>query len=805
MAPFAVDPICGMKVDTETAKWSASHRGSDVYFCSQGCLKKFEAEPERYDGSQPADVVQIAAAPKPAPAAAGYTCPMHPEVVEATQKPCPKCGMALDPIDPVAATTRTEYTCPMHPEIVREEPGSCPICGMALEPRVVTLEEPPNVELVDMTRRMCIGALLTLPLLCVMVFQMLHVHLPFEGMLGWFEFLLATPVVLWAGWPFFERGWASIVHRSPNMFTLIAIGSGAAYFYSAAAVLVPGVFPASFRDGSGELELYFESAAMITVLVLLGQVLELRARAQTGGAIRALLGLAPATARRIESSGEEQDIPLAEVKQGDRLRIRPGEKIPADGSVLEGKSVVDESMVTGEPTPIEKGVGASLVGGTINGTGGLVMRAERVGSETVLAQIVRMVSEAQRTRAPIQRLADKVAEWFVPAVLVVAVVTCVAWGLLGPAPRFAHALINAVAVLIIACPCALGLATPMAIMVGTGRGAREGVLFRDAESLETFGRVDTLVIDKTGTLTEGKPRLMSIQAVAGIDDNQLLHLAASLENASEHPLAAAVLAAAKEQGIGLSKVEDFQSISGKGIVGTIAGQRITVGNDALMSDIGVSSNLLDSVSAEWRRQGQTVIVLSIDGRLAGALGVADPIKASAAEVIAQLKREGLGIVMITGDAHATAAAIAGVLGIEFEADVLPAGKAAVVKELQEQGKIVGMVGDGINDAPALAQANVGVAMGTGTGVAIAASGITLISGDLRGLVKALHLSRRTMGNIRQNLFFAFIYNLVGVPIAAGILYPFTGVLLSPMIAAAAMSFSSVTVIANSLRLRAAKL
>jgi Cu+-exporting ATPase len=696
----------------------------------------------------------------------------------------------------------------MHPEIVRDAPGSCPICGMALEPRTVSADDE-NPELVSMTRRFWAGAALTLPLLAVMVSDILPGH-PIQHLLsgvllGWIEFALATPVVVWAGWPFFERGWQSVVHRSPNMFTLIAIGSGSAYLYSVAAVVAPGIFPAAFRDMSGNLGLYFEAAAVITVLVLLGQVLELKARSQTSGAIKALLGLAPKTARRIAQDGSESDVDLSAIQPGDKLRVRPGEKIPADGVVTEGRSSVDESMISGEPIPVEKTVDAKVVGGTINGTGSFVMQAERVGADTLLAQIVKMVSEAQRSRAPIQRLADRVAAYFVPAVLVSSVVTFVAWAIFGPPPAYAHALVNAVAVLIIACPCALGLATPMAIMVGTGRGATEGILIRDAEALETFEKVNTLVVDKTGTLTEGRPRLTSVIPAEGFDETQLLQMVASLEKASEHPLAAAVLASAKEKKIELLAVTDFQSITGKGVIGQLQSKRVGIGNAALMADLGATSDVLNDKAGALQKEGQTVMFIASDGEFAGLLAVADPIKDTTLDAIQQLKKEGIRVLMVTGDNHATAAAVAAKLGIDFEADVLPEKKAEVVKKLQAEGAIVAMAGDGVNDAPALAQANVGIAMGTGTDVAMKTGGITLVKGDLRGIVKARLLSQRTMSNIRENLFFAFFYNALGVPLAAGVLYPFFGLLLNPMIAAAAMSFSSVSVITNALRLKAAKL
>jgi Cu+-exporting ATPase len=679
---------------------------------------------------------------------------------------------------------------------------------MALEPRTVTASAA-NPELISMTRRLWVGVVLTLPLLAVMVSDVLPGHplqhlLPGQ-LLGWMELILATPVVLWGGWPFFERGWASIIHRSLNMFTLIAMGSGAAYLYSVAAVLAPGLFPATFRDASGNLGLYFEAAAVITVLVLLGQVLELRARSQTGGAIQALLGLAPKTARRIAAGGSEADVPVSEIAVGDLLRIRPGEKVPVDGGVTEGRSSVDESMVSGEPIPVEKTTGDKVVGGTINGTGSLVMKAERVGSETLLAQIVKMVSEAQRSRAPIQRLADRVASYFVPAVLAVAVITFAGWAMFGPQPRYAHALVNAVAVLIIACPCALGLATPMSIMVGTGRGAREGILVRNAEALETMEKVNTLLVDKTGTLTEGKPKVSTLLAAEGIDQSRLLQTLASLERESEHPLAAAILAAAKQEKLTLLPVADFQSLTGRGVSGTIQGIHVAAGSVTLMHDLGASSQTMEREAEALRQAGQTVMYVAWDSRLAGLVGVADPIRESTPQAIAELKREGIKVVMVTGDNRTTAAALAQKLGIEFEAEVLPAQKAEAVKKYQAQGAVVAMAGDGVNDAPALAQADVGIAMGTGTDVAMESGAIVLVKGDLRGILKARHLSRRTMGNIRQNLFFAFVYNALGVPLAAGVLYPVFGLLLNPMIAAAAMSFSSVSVITNALRLHQAQL
>ena len=811
-AEVVKDPVCGMQVDPVKAAGQSHFQALTYSFCSLGCKRKFDLNPVQYiQSDKEMAPVQPQGVALPADGVATkvakYTCPMHPEVQADKPGSCPKCGMALEPVDLAATTDRIEYTCPMHPQIVRGQPGSCPICGMALEPRNVSADSA-NPELVSMTRRFWIGVALTLPLLAVMVSDVLPGHplqhlLPGQ-LLGWIELALATPVVLWAGWPFFERGLASIVHRSPNMFTLIAIGTGAAYLYSVAAVVAPGIFPSTFRDMSGNLGLYFEAAAVITVLVLLGQVLELKARSQTSSAIKALLGLAPKTARRISEDGKEADVALGEIQVGDRIRVRPGEKVPTDGSVIEGRSSVDESMVSGEPIPVEKTEGAKVVGGTINGTGSFVMKAERVGAETLLAQIVKMVSEAQRTRAPIQRLADTVASYFVPAVLAASAITFSVWAFFGPPPHYAHALVNAVAVLIIACPCALGLATPMAIMVGTGRGAREGILIRNAEALEIFEKVDTLLVDKTGTLTEGKPRLTAVIPAEGFQEAQLLQSDASLEMASEHPLAAAIIAGAKEKGIELVTVADFQSVTGKGVTGTLQDKRIGVGNAALMQELGASSEAARERAESLRKEGQTVMFVASDGRLAGLIAVADPIKASTIETIQQLKREGIRVVMVTGDNHTTAAAVAQKLGIDFEADVSPDKKADVVKKLQSQGRIVAMAGDGVNDAPALAQAHVGIAMGTGTDVAMETGGITLVKGDLRGIVKARRLSQRTMSNIRQNLFFAFFYNALGVPLAAGVLYPFFGLLLNPMIAAAAMSFSSVSVIGNALRLRTAK-
>ncbi|MBX7184212.1 MAG: heavy metal translocating P-type ATPase [Vicinamibacteria bacterium] len=811
---LALDPVCGMRIDPAKAAGSTEYQGRTIYFCCQGCLRKFAADPGRYiaaDGS----VVPKDKPKEPGPTEAGpataYVCPMDPEVRSDRPSACPKCGMALEPETIAPPATRTEYVCPMHPEVVQDGPGSCPKCGMALEPRTVTVDEPDNPELVDMTRRFRVGLALTVPVFLLAMGDMLPGS-PLQNLMspqlqGWIEMTLATPVVLWAGAPFFQRMWASFVNRSLNMFTLIGIGTGAAYSFSVAATLFPQLFPASFRGHHGMVDRYFEAAAVITVLVLLGQVLELRARSRTGSAIRALLGLAPRIARRIGMDGSETDVPLEDVMVGDRLRVRPGEKIPVDGKVLEGASSVDESMISGEPIPVEKQKGDPVTGATINGTGGLVMQAERVGSHTLLAQIVKMVSEAQRSRAPIQRLADRVAGWFVPTVIAVSALTFFAWALFGPEPRLAHALVNAVAVLIIACPCALGLATPMSIMVGVGRGASAGVLIKDAAALEAMEKVEVLVIDKTGTLTEGRPKVASVAALPGFSEDEVLRLAASLERGSEHPLAAAIVAAAEAKRLNLSAAAGFRSITGKGVMGDIDGRRVALGNPALLNDLEVDSTALNARAETARAEAQTVMFLAVDGRVAGFLGAADPIKASTKEALTQLRDAGLRVVMLTGDSRATALSVARTLAFADEdvfAEVLPAHKADAVKKLQMNGKAVAMAGDGINDAPALAQAQVGIAMGTGTDVAIQSAGITLVKSDLLGLTRARNLSRATMKNIRQNLFFAFIYNSVGVPIAAGVLYPFFGLLLSPMIAAAAMSLSSVSVIGNALRLRHAK-
>lgn len=858
-----IDPVCGMTVDPATAAGTFEHNGKTYYFCNPHCQHKFSADPETYL-NKPPQLSQMHAAPvmvqlggktkslpvmMPMQAAATITTETHID---------PVCGMTVQPataaakhdhqgktyyfcsthclhkfsaapesvLNPkpqppnaqLAARTDIEYTCPMDPEVVQIGPGTCPKCGMALEPKVFTLEslDEENPELIDMRRRFWISLALTLPVFLLAMSEMIPGQ-PVQHALGhplvtWLQFALASPVVLWGGWPFFQRGWASVVNRSPNMFTLIAIGTGAAFGYSIVATLAPDIFPASFKGHGGQVAVYFEAAAVITTLVLLGQVLELRARSQTSSAIKMLLGLAPKTARVIRHDNE-LDIPLEQVQVGDLLRVRPGEKIPVDGVVTEGRSSVDEAMVTGEPLPVEKEPGNKVTGGTVNGTGGFVMRAERIGSETLLAQIVRMVGEAQRSRAPIQRLADLVSSYFVPLVVLVSLITFAIWMLWGPEPRFTYALVNAIAVLIIACPCALGLATPMSVMVGTGRGATAGVLIKNAEALETLEKVNTLVVDKTGTLTEGKPRLMSLVLSDGeterprVSETELLRLAASLERASEHPLAAAIVAAAHERKLDLVNVDSFTSLTGKGVVGQVGGKQIALGNQRLMESLStqVASALLAQAD-KLRHEGQTVMFVAVDGQSAGLLGVADPIKDSTPEAIQQLHAEGLRIVMLTGDNRTTAEAVAQRLGIDdVIAEVLPEQKGDAIKRLQTEGRIVAMAGDGINDAPALAQAQVGIAMGTGTDVAMESAGLTLVKGDLRGIVRARHLSRAVMGNIRQNLFFAFVYNLLGVPLAAGILYPFFGLLLSPMIASAAMTFSSVSVITNALRLRNLKL
>lgn len=748
-----------MTVSEDSAAGSFTHGNETYYFCTTHCLEKFKENPESFLEKE---------SPKP---------------------------------------TGVQYTCPMHPEIVQEGPGDCPICGMALEVKTVTLEEEKNPELVDMSRRFWVSVVLTLPLLILVMWEMFTAVPLISVSVGkWVQLVLATPVVLWGGKPFFERGWKSIVNRSLNMFTLVATGTGVAYVYSLIATLFPRIFPDAFRGSEGEVAIYFEAAAVITTLVLLGQVLELKARSRTSSAIKELLGLAPKTARIVRENGVEEDLPLEDVEPGDHLRVRPGEKVPVDGAVIEGSSSVDESMVTGEPMPVLKTVDDKVTGATVNGTGTFLMRAERVGSDTLLAQIVKMVSEAQRSRAPIQGLADKVASYFVPAVVVISVVTFIVWSLAGPEPRMAYALVNAVAVLIIACPCALGLATPMSIMVGTGRGATAGVLIKNAEALETMEKVDTLVVDKTGTLTEGKPRLVTLEITDKHEKTDVLQLVASLEQASEHPLAAAIVAEAGEKGLELVQVRDFDSITGKGVKGTISGKAVAVGNRRLLEELNIEPGDYVETAEALRKNGETVMFMAIDGEVAGLLGVADPIKETTPEAITALRKDGIRLVMLTGDNRTTAEAVAESLGIdEVEAEVLPDRKNEAVKGLQKEGRMVAMAGDGINDAPALAQAHVGIAMGTGTDVAMESAGVTLVKGDLQGIVRAARLSRGTMRNIRQNLFWAFVYNSLGVPVAAGVLYPFFGVLLSPIIAAAAMSFSSVSVIGNALRLRRIRL
>ena len=748
--------------------------------------------------------------PTHAPSGVHFVCPMHPDVVSDTQGNCPICGMALEPMNPAPAAASTEWTCPMHPQIVRNAAGPCPICGMALEPRRVQAAEDENVELTSMQRRFWVCLVLTMPLL-VLAMSGLLPGTWLQGLRGntaegWAEFALASPVVLWGGWPFFMKGWRSVSSWNLNMFTLIALGVGVAYAYSAFALFFPAIFPATFRDPSGKVDMYFEAAAVIVTLVLLGQVLELRARSHTNAAIRALLGLAPKMARRVAQDGSEADVALDQVQVGDHLRVRPGEKIPVDGVVIVGTSAVDESMITGEPIPAEKTPGDKVVGATVNGRGALIIEARRIGADTLLAQIVQMVSDASRSRAPIQKLADVVAAYFVPTVVAVAIVTFIVWALFGPPPAMAFAVINAVAVLIIACPCALGLATPMSIMVASGKGAAVGVLFKNAEAIETLRQVDTLVVDKTGTLTEGRPRLQDVVPAQGFDGDGVLRLAASLERGSEHPLAAAIVEGAQAKGLALEETGDFLAIAGKGVTGRIAGRRIGLGNAALLQSLGIDSSPLDAQAEVQRTQGRTVMFLAMDDRPAGLVSVADPIKSTTHEAIAALHAEGLRIVMLTGDSATTAQAVARSLGIdEVIAGVLPEQKAQTVKRLQGEGRFVAMAGDGINDAPALAQAQVGIAMGTGTDVAMESAGVTLVKGDLRGIVRARRLSRATLRNIRQNLFFAFVYNSLGVPVAAGILYPFFGILLSPVIAAAAMSFSSVSVVANALRLRRARI
>ena len=797
-----VDPVCGMTVSADTPH-RTEHHGHEHLFCSARCRSKFDADPHRY-ASQPA-VDEVSGA---ASRGVEHTCPMHPEVRQEGPGSCPKCGMALEPVAP--APTSTKWTCPMHPEIVRDEPGSCPKCGMALEPMAATGEEEENEELRDMTRRFWLAALFTVPLVIIAMGDLLPGR-PISRLLSsdtraYIELGLALPVCLWSAWPFYVRAVRSVANRHLNMFTLIGLGVSVAFLYSLVAALAPDVFPSSFRGEGGHVAVYFEAAGVIVTLILLGQVLELKARSQTNTAIKKLLGLAAKTARRINDDGTEEDVSLEAVQIGDRLRVRPGEKVPVDGTVLEGRSAVDESMVTGESIPVEKNEGDAVIGATVNGTGGFVMRAERVGSETLLSRIVHMVAEAQRSRAPIQKLADVVSGYFVPAVVLIAIVTFVVWSTLGPDPAMAFALINAVAVLIIACPCALGLATPMSIMVATGKGAEVGVLFKNAEAIEVLRKVDTLVTDKTGTLTEGKPRLVSVVTEGDIGEARLLELVGSLERGSEHPLAAAIVEGAEDRGATLMSTDDFSSVTGKGVRGTVDGSNVALGNRAMMEEVGVDATHLAGRAEELRAEGQTVMFVAIDGAPAGLVGVADPIKESTPEAIRALHAEGLRVVMLTGDSETTARAVAKKLGIdEVVAEVLPDQKVAAVDRLIDEGHTVAMAGDGINDAPALAKAHVGIAMGTGTDVAMESAGVTLVKGDLRGIVRARKLSRATMRNIKQNLFFAFVYNAAGVPIAAGVLFPFFGILLSPMIAAAAMSFSSVSVIGNALRLRLARI
>ncbi len=826
------DPVCGMQVEEDS-----SHRveyGGQVYlFCSDHCQHRFEADPRAYAGK--ADAGQAAHSghesdhghahhatgghavdPSCEDDVCGidvetiYTCPMHPEVRQKGPDTCPKCGMALEPESIPEPKTQTEYVCPMHPEVVQDHPGNCPKCGMALEPRTVTVDVEENPELIDMTRRFVVSAILAIPIFLLAMVADLAPQWLRDGLsmktIQWIEFVLATQVVLWGGWPFFVRGWQSVVTWNLNMFTLIGLGVSVAWVYSVVAPLFPGWFPPGMQHESGTVSVYFEAAAVITALVLLGRVLELRARSRTNSAIQMLLGLAPNTARIVRDDGAEEDIPLEQVRVGDRLRVRPGEKVPVDGVVLEGDSTIDESMVTGEPVPVNKGPGDSVIGATINGNGSLLIQAEKVGSDTLLSQIVRMVAEAQRSRAPIQKLADQVSAWFVPAVVLIAIAAFFAWFTVGSEPRLAHAIVNTVAVLIIACPCALGLATPMSIMVGTGKGAAMGVLFKDAEALEVMRKVDTLVVDKTGTLTEGHPELVSVVPAEGFDESELVKTAASLERASEHPLAAAIVRGAESRSLPLESPGDFEAITGKGVSGTIGGSRVLLGNARLMEEQGIDFGRLADEAEELRGDGQTVMFLAIDAHPAGLLGVADPVKESTPEAIEGLHEEGIEVVMLTGDNRTTAEAVARRLGIDrVGAQVLPEQKAAVVKQLQQDGRLVAMAGDGINDAPALAQAHVGVVMGTGADIAMESAGVTLIKGDLRGIVRARRLSRTVMSNIKQNLFFAFVYNSAGVPIAAGVLYPVFVLLLSPIIAATAMSFSSVSVIANALRLHRVKL
>ncbi|MCF8106630.1 MAG: heavy metal translocating P-type ATPase [Desulfohalobiaceae bacterium] len=803
------DPVCGMTTESPQSYFSYEHQGQTFYFCSEHCLEKFQADPEKYTSGETAAEGDTAS-PEHEHKAKGntYTCPMHPEVRQEGPGDCPKCGMALEPVAPRAPGGKKEYTCPMHPEVVQDHPGDCPKCGMALEPKTVEPdEEEENQEYLFMRNRFWVSAVLTLPVVLIAMrdfFRLGFLEETFgSAALHWTEFVLATPVVLWGGWIFYVRAWKSVATWNLNMFTLIGMGTAVAYVYSVIALLFPGIFPPSFRSEEGTVGVYFEAAAVIITLVLLGQMMEQRARSRTGAAIKALLGLAPKTARRIEEDGSEQDVPLEDIQVGDKLRVRPGEKVPVDGRIEEGGSNVDESMITGEPVPVEKKENDPVIGATVNGKGSLVIRAEKVGSDTVLAQIVQMVAEAQRSRAPIQKLADLVAAWFVPAVIATAVIAFIVWSLLGPEPRMAYALIAAVSVLIIACPCALGLATPMSIMVATGKGATFGVLFKDAEAIESMRVVDTLVVDKTGTLTEGKPRLTDCVPAKGWTEVDVLQFAAGLERSSEHPLAEAIVSGAEERKVELGKAKGFESHTGQGVSGTVGGKKVLLGNKRLLEGFGISADeQLDREAETLRAEGKTAMFVAVDGKAAGILSVSDPIKETTPEAIDRLHAEGIEIVMLTGDSQATAKSVAGKLGLDdFVAEVMPQDKVDAVKRFQEQGKVVAMAGDGINDAPALAQSQVGIAMGSGTDVAMESARVTLVKGDLRGIVRAVLLSKATMRNIKQNLFFAFVYNGIGVPIAAGVLYPVFGLLLSPMIAAAAMSFSSVSVIGNSLRLR----
>lgn len=816
------DPVCGMIINEESAVAFKEWQGVRYGFCSRKCYDSFSAEPEKYITAteQNHTAAPVCCSPvsvadhskhrhsKAKKESSGtYTCPMHPEIREDGPGSCPKCGMGLEAVTPVQLTVGMEYVCPMHPEVVQDKPGDCPICGMALEPKTVTAETESNPELINMTRRFWVSMVLSIPLLIITMVGMFTTKeiIP-GGWQSWLELILATPVVFWGGAPFFVRGWKSIVNRSLNMFTLIAIGTGVAYGYSVIATFFPDIFPDVFRGLNGIVAVYFEAAAVIITLVLLGQVLELKARDKTSSAIKALLGLAPKTARIVRADGTEEDIPLEKVVANDLLRVRPGEKIPVDGEIIEGNSTIDESMVTGEPLPVNKKSGDVVTGATINGNGSFIMKAIRVGNDTLLAQIVKMVSEAQRSRAPIQGLADKVAAYFVPIVVVISIITFIVWSIFGPEPAYAFGLVNAVAVLIIACPCALGLATPMSIMVGTGRGAMAGVLIKNAEVLETMEKVDILIVDKTGTLTEGKPRVVTIETQDEFSQDELLRLVASLEQASEHPLGEAIVKGAQEKDLDFMPVEDFESITGKGVKGRVGGKVVAIGNRRLLKALNIDPENYSEMAGSLRQKGETVMFVAVDGKIAGLLGVADPIKDTTLEAIKALQKENIRVVMLTGDNRTTAEAVAKKLNIDdIIADVLPDKKNEVIKDFQKKGNIVAMAGDGINDAPALAQANVGIAMGTGTDVAIESAGITLVKGNLQGIVRAIHLSRGTMRNIRQNLFWAFAYNTLGVPLAAGVLYPFFGILLSPIFAAAAMSFSSVSVIGNALRLQRIKL